>query len=41
MAYLWGTSGVVNGTRHENFPLAIDDYGLSIVSYTALGKLRT
>jgi len=39
--YFRGASGVVNGSRYEDSPLAIDDNGFSIVSDTAMDQLRT
>jgi len=39
--YFRGASGVVNGSRYEDSPLAIDDNGLPIISDTAMNQLRT
>lgn len=39
--YFRGASGVVNGARDEDFPLAIDENGLPVICHTAMDQLRT
>jgi len=39
--YLGGASGIVNGARNEDSPLAIDEKRLSIIGDIAMYELRT